>query len=158
ALFKSTDAGDTWSISRPLFDHPHRPQWQPGGGGLCLHTILPAVDGRSGMMVGISTGGVYRTDDGMSWRPSNQGISAYFLPNKYPEFGQCVHKIAPAAGQPQRFYLQNHFGLYRSNDGGHTWNDIGKGVPSTFGFPIVSHPRDPDTAFIIPLESDGFRC
>jgi hypothetical protein len=81
-----------------------------------------------------------------------------FLPNKYPEFGQCVHKVAPAGGRPDRLYLQNHWGLYRSDDAGDSWEDMANGVPSDFGFPMVAHPRDPDTAWIIPLDSDQFRC
>src|SRR6266853_2233038 len=96
ALFKSADAGETWSLERGLFDHPHRPQWQPGGGGLCLHTILPDPNDRERMHIAISTGGVYRTDDGgKTWNSRNVGVRAQFLPpeNRYPEFGQCVHKI-----------------------------------------------------------------
>ncbi len=142
-----------------LFDHPHRARWEPGGGGLCLHTIVLGGKGPSDILVAISTGGVYQTSDGgRSWRASNQGVRADFLPNKHPEFGQCVHKVARAAGRPERLYLQNHWGLYRSDDGGASWKDIAKGVPSDFGFPMVAHPRDPDTAYIITVESDEFRC
>jgi photosystem II stability/assembly factor-like uncharacterized protein len=111
------------------------------------------------MLVAISTGGVYRTDDGgRSWRPSNSGIRAEFLPDKHPEFGQCVHKIDFHPARPDRLFLQNHFGLYRSDDGGARWRDIAKGVPSDFGFPIAVHPHEPDTAFIVPLKADVFRC
>lgn len=158
ALFESNDAGETWNLVRGLYDHPHRPKWQPGGGGLCLHTIISdgLLNGR--MLTAISTGGVYLTDDtGQSWRSSNQGVRAQFLPDKHPEFGQCVHKVARAAGSDSRLYLQNHWGLYRSDDAGQSWQDIANGVPSDFGFPMVAHPWDPDTAYILPLESDEFR-
>ena len=159
AVFISRDAGVSWTLNDGLWNHPHRPQWQPGGGGLCLHTILldPADDDR--MHVAISTGGVYATEDGgESWRPSNTGVRADFLPDKYPEFGQCVHKIVQSQPQPDRLYLQNHWGLYRSDDRGETWTDIANGVPSDFGFGLTIHPRDPDCAWIVPLESDEFRC
>jgi photosystem II stability/assembly factor-like uncharacterized protein len=161
ALFRSDDAGQSFELVRGLWDHPHRPRWQPGGGGLCLHTIVPDPADPERMWVAISTGGVYRTDDGCTtWQARNQGIRAPFLPEgeQYPEFGQCVHKVAPAAGRPDRLYLQHHWGIYRSDDAGDSWADIGDGVSSDFGFPVVAHPRDPDTAYVIPLHSDGFRC
>ena len=159
ALFRSDDAGESFRLVEGLWEHPHRPRWEPGGGGLCLHTVLPDPADPDRMWVAISTGGVYRTDDGGdSWRPRNDGIRVVFLPDKYPEFGQCVHKVAPAGGRPDRLYLQNHWGLYRSDDGGDHWVDMANGVPSDFGFPMVAHPRDPDTAWIIPLDSDEFRC
>jgi hypothetical protein len=96
--------------------------------------------------------------DGGTWRPSNKGVRADFLPEKYPEFGQCVHKVVQAARQPDRMYLQNHWGLYRSNDRGDTWTDIANEVPSDFGFGMAIHPENPDCAWIVPLESDQFRC
>jgi hypothetical protein len=159
ALFRSADGGDTFELVRGLWEHPHRPQWQPGGGGLCLHTVVPDATDPRRMWVAVSTGGVYRSDDrGASWQARNQGIKVGFLPDPYPEFGQCVHKLAPAAGRPERLYLQHHWGVYRSDDGGDGWTDIGTGLPSDFGFPLVTHPRDADTAFVLPLTSDGFRC
>jgi hypothetical protein len=159
ALFESNDAGSTWSLVRGLYDHPHRARWEPGGGGLCLHTIVPDAANAQRMFVAISTGGVYRTDDGgKSWTAKNRGVRADFLPGKHPEFGQCVHKIAQNPKRPERLYLQNHWGLYRSDDGGDSWQDMAKGVPSDFGFPIVAHPHDPEVAYIIPLESDRFRA
>ena len=109
--------------------------------------------------MGISRGGVYRTDDGgRIWHACNKGIRADFLPDRHPEFGQCVHKFVQHPARPERLYLQNHGGLYRSEDFGESWQDIGRGVPSDFGFPMVMHPHDPDTVFILPLESDLFRC
>lgn len=161
ALFRSDDAGETWSLVKGLYDHPHRPQWQPGGGGLCLHTILPDPVNKDRMHIAISTGGVYRTDDGgKSWEVRNKGVRAQFLPPDqwYPEFGQCVHKIVSHPANPNRLFLQNHWGLYRSDNGADSWTDIANGVPSDFGFALEIDHNDPNTAYIIPLESDEFRC
>jgi photosystem II stability/assembly factor-like uncharacterized protein len=161
ALFKSTDAGETWALDRGLFDHPHRPQWQPGGGGLCLHTILPDPTDPERLFVAISTGGVYRTDDGgKNWQPRNKGIRATFLPpdQQYPEWGQCVHKVVRHPSNSNRMFLQHHWGVYRSDDSGDSWNDIGKGLPSDFGFAMEIDPHDPKTVYLIPIESDEFRC
>ena len=161
ALFKSTDGGESWSLNRGLFDHPHRTQWQPGGGGLCLHTILPDPSNEKRIFVAISTGGVYRSDDGgASWAPRNQGICARFLPpdQQYPEWGQCVHKVVSHPSNPDRMFLQHHWGVYRSDDAGDSWQDIGKGLPSDFGFAMEIDPHDANTVYIIPIESDEFRC
>ena len=161
ALFKSTDGGESWSLNRGLFDHPHRPQWQPGGGGLCLHTILPDPSNAKRIHVAISTGGVYRSDDGgESWEPRNKGICARFMPpdQQYPEWGQCVHKVVSHPSNPDRMFLQHHWGVYRSDNAGDSWNDIGKGLPSDFGFAMEIDPNTADTIFIIPIESDEFRC
>ncbi len=159
ALFESRDAGENWYLVHGLWDHPHRLLWQPGGGGLCLHTILPDPRNRDRITVAISTGGVYRSDDGgRTWQVRNRGVRAQFLPDKYPEFGQCVHKIVHHPSRPERLFLQNHWGLYRSEDAGDSWQDIAHGVPSDFGFAMAMHPHEPDTVFILPLESDEFRC
>ena len=159
ALFESRDAGQNWSLVRGLFDHPHRPRWMPGNGGLALHTIVLDPSNQQRMYVGISSGGVYRTEDGgQSWTAQNRGIRALFMPEKYPEFGQCVHKIALHPARPERLFLQNHWGLYRSDDCGEHWTDIANGVPSDFGFPVVIHPRDPDCVYAVPVESEEFRC
>jgi hypothetical protein len=159
ALFVSHDAGDSWSPVEGILKHPHRPRWTPGGGGLCLHTIIPPNGNSNRMTIAMSTGGVYRSDDGgKSWQPRNAGIRAPFLPDKYPEFGQCVHKVVTHRERPNRLFAQNHWGLYRSDDGGDNWTDVANGVPSDFGFAMQMHPHDPDTVFIVPLESDGFRC
>lgn len=159
ALFESQDAGESWSLVRGLFDHPHRPRWMPGQGGLCLHTILPHPAQPERIVVGISAAGVYRTDDGgRTWQARNRGIRVTFLPDRFPEFGQCVHKVVRHPDRPDRLFLQNHWGLYRSDDGADTWIDIAHGVPSDFGFAMASHPHDPDCVYIVPMESDEFRC
>src|SRR5262249_21187116 len=135
ALFESRDEGENWSIVRGLYDHPHRPRWVPGNGGLMLHTILLDPVDKNRMHVGISAGGVYTTEDGGStWQARNRGIRVVFMPERYPEFGQCVHKMAMHPARPERIFLQNHWGLYRSDDAGRTWEDIANGVPSDFGF------------------------
>jgi len=159
ALFESHDAGESWSLVRGLLDHPHRPRWMPGQGGLCLHTILPHPSRSGRMHVGISAGGVYRTDDGgRTWQARNRGIRVTFMPERYPEFGQCVHKIVCHPDRPDRLFLQNHWGLYRSDDGADSWNDIAHGVPSDFGFAMATHPHDAECVYILPVESDEFRC
>lgn len=160
ALFKSTDAGETWSLVKGLYDHPHRAQWMPGGGGLCLHTILLDPSDKKRLFVAISTGGVYRTDDGgTTWQARNAGVRAQFLPpeQRFPEFGQCVHKIVSDPSNPRKMFLQNHWGLYKSEDGGDSWTDIANGVPSDFGFAMDVDPHD-GGVYIVPLESDEFRC
>ena len=158
ALFRSDDAGVSWAPVEGLLKHEHRPKWMPGGGGLCLHTIVLDPTNPDRMGIAISTAGFYRTDDGgKTWRARNQGVRAVFLPDKHPEFGQCVHKVTHHRARPERLFLQNHWGLYRSDDWGDSWQDIANGVPSDFGFPIQSHPHEPDTVYAIPLQSDEFR-
>jgi hypothetical protein len=158
-LFESTDGGDSFAPVEGFLNHEHREFWTPGAGGLCLHTIVPHAEDRSKMLVAFSTGGVYKTSDGgATWAPSNTGVRAEFLPDKYPEFGQCVHKVVSHPDRPERLFLQNHWGLYRSDDWGESWQDIANGVPSDFGFGMAMHPTDPDTVYIVPLEADMFRC
>jgi photosystem II stability/assembly factor-like uncharacterized protein len=156
ALFESKDAGATWSLNRGLWDHPHCAQWTPGFGGLCLHTIITDEDNADKLTIAISTGGVYKSaDGGASWQVSNKGVTAYFLPDKYPEFGQCVHKIARHPREKETLFLQNHHGVFRSRDDGANWEEIEKGLPSNFGFGLtVSRAGD---VFIVPLDSDGVR-
>jgi hypothetical protein len=159
ALFRSGDGGESFELVRGLWDHPHRPQWQPGAGGLCLHTIVLHPADRDRMWVAISTGGVYRTDDGgASWRPRNAGIKVRFLPgDEPPEFGQCVHKMVMHPAQPDTLFLQHHWGVYRSDDAGDAWVDVGGELPSDFGFPVLVHPQEPETIYVLPLESDAVR-
>lgn len=158
-LFESPDGGDTWAPVDGFLKHEHRAKWTPGNGGLCLHTIVPHARERDRMLIAFSTGGVYGTDDGgSSWSPRNSGVRAEFLPDKHPEFGQCVHKVVHHPSSPERLFLQNHWGLYRSDDWAASWTDIANGVPSDFGFAMAMHPHDPDTVYIVPLESDMFRC
>src|SRR5579859_1852706 len=159
ALFESRDGGESWSLIRGLYEHPHRPRWIPSNGGLFLHTIVPDAAERSRMYVAVSAAGVYRTEDvGKTWQARNSGVRVVFLPEKYPEFGQCVHKIVLHPARPERLFLQNHWGIYRSDNRGDSWQDIARGLPSDFGFGMVMHPHDPDTVYILPVESDEFRC
>ena len=159
ALYASNDDGKTWTLMRGLFDHPHRPRWMPGMGGLSLHTIQIDPHNPDRMYVAISAGGVYVSDDGgRSWHARNRGIRVTHMPEKYPEFGQCIHKLVVHPSRPERLFVQNHWGLYRSDDGGENWRDIANGVPSDFGFAMVVHPRKPDWIYIVPMESDEFRC
>ena len=158
ALYESRDGGTTFSLVMELFNHPHRPRWTPGMGGLNLHTILFDEQNPQRMYVAISAGGVYATEDGgRTWQARNRGIRVVHAPEKYPEFGQCVHKIAMHPARPDRLFLQNHWGLYRSDNAGESWEDIANGVPSDFGFAMVMHPHNPDIVYIVPVESDEFR-
>ncbi len=153
-LFRSDDAGQTWSHVEGLRAHPSRPKWQPGAGGLILHSIVPHPADPERTWVAISAAGVFATEDGgTAWEPRNRGTRADFLPEdqRYPEFGQCVHCLVMAPGRPERLYQQNHCGMYRSEDGGRSWESIEAGLPSSFGFPAVTHPRDPSTLFLLPL-------
>lgn len=157
-LFRSDDGGLSWRHVAGLREHPSRPDWQPGGGGLILHAVVPHPDDAGQLWVGISTAGVFHTaDGGATWEPRNRGTRADFMPEgqRYPEVGQCVHALVMAAGMPDRLYQQNHCGMYRSDDGGRQWSSIEAGLPSTFGFPAAAHPRDPETLYLLPLNGDS---
>src|SRR5437867_1736942 len=132
------------------------------GDHFLVHRTILADPARSDRMwIAISTGGVYRTEDGgKNWQPRNRGICARFLPpdQQYPEWGQCVHKVVSHPSNPDRMFLQHHWGVYRSDDAGDSWNDIGAGLPTDFGFAMEIDPNDANTVYIIPIESDEFRC
>ena len=158
-LFRSNDGGASWRHVEGLTRHPTRPTWQPGNGGLILHSIVPDRQDDARMWVAISAVGTFATEDGgETWEARNKGVLADFLPDPYPETGQCVHKLAlaaPRGGQPDRLYQQNHCGVYRSDNAGVSWERLDEnGLPSRFGFPLVTHPRDRETAFVIPLNGD----
>jgi len=154
ALFKSTDNGETWTFIQSLNDHPSRPQWNPGAGGMCLHTIVLDPVDLQRMYVAISAAGVFRTTDGgATWHHANQGTRTNFMPDQpptYPEFGQCVHKVVMNPSAPRRLYQQNHCGVYRSDNGGDKWTEITEGLPSDWGFGIAVHPHDADTVWVCP--------
>ncbi len=150
-LFRSEDQGKTWQHVASLRAHPSCPQWTPGAGGLCLHSLIVHPDDPQHMWVAISAVGTFEsTDGGQSWMTRNKGVRAEFHPERYPEFGQCVHKLLLAADGKQ-LYQQNHCGVYRSSDFGAQWEEISAGLPSDFGFPLALHPRDAATLYVVPL-------
>jgi photosystem II stability/assembly factor-like uncharacterized protein len=158
ALFRSEDGGESFELVRPLWEHPTRSRWEPGGGGEAVHTVVTDRRDPEAVTVAVSAAGVFRSrDGGASWEPSNDGVSAVFLPDPHPEFGQCVHKIAKDAADEDRLYLQNHWGVYRSDDGGRSWASIGGGLPSDFGFAVAAHPHRADTAYVFPITADSDR-
>ena len=151
-LFRSVDGGATWEHVAGLTNHPTRSEWQPGNGGLILHSIVPHRTDPARLWVGISAVGAFETrDGGLTWETRNRGVRAGFAPDPYPEFGQCVHKLVMAADGGEHLYQQNHCGVYRSSDGGEQWEEVTSGLPSEFGFPMAAHPRDPMTVWTIPL-------
>jgi photosystem II stability/assembly factor-like uncharacterized protein len=158
-LFESRDGGASWELNRAFWEQPSRPQWQPGGGGLCLHSIAPWPGDPDRLTLGISAVGVWHTEDGgASWRRGNKGLSARYLPEAPAEDNEsdalCVHHIERSPARPERLFLQFHGGVYRSDDAGESWTGIGDGLPSDFGFPLAVDPADPDSAFVIPLKAD----
>ena len=162
ALFRSSDGGKSWALVEGLWNVPDRGKWEPGAGGLCLHSICPWPGEEKRLAVGISSAGVWLTEDaGRSWRRSVGGLVPRYLPEEARKdtHAYCVHNMHRAPRQPHTLYMQFHGGVYRSDNGGESWNDIGsdRGLPSDFGFPLVVDPHDPDRAYIIPLKADADR-
>jgi photosystem II stability/assembly factor-like uncharacterized protein len=159
-LFESRDGGLSWELNMPFWEQPTRPDWGPGAGGLCLHSIATWPGDPSRLALGISAVGVWLSDDGgETWRHGNTGLVPRYLPEEAREgsIALCVHNMHRAPSQPERIFMQFHGGVYRSDDAGESWNDIGAGLPSDFGFPLVIDPNDPDNAYVIPLVADADR-
>jgi hypothetical protein len=156
-LFRSADWGRNWEEVPALTAHATRPKWNPGAGGLCLHSIQCLGGGR--MVAAISAAGAFRSSDGgASWTPFNGNVRADFLPEKFPEVGQCVHKLLAQPARPDSLYQQNHCGVYRTRWGAARWTDISRGLPSRFGFGLALPGAEPETLFTVPIEGSEYRC
>lgn len=154
ALFRSTDGGQTWQELPGLRD-VSGPQWQPGAGGLCLHTILQHPDDAERMFVAISAAGVFRTDDGgKTWRAINRGLHSEYIPDPDADVGHCVHRIAMHPSRPEVLFMQKHWDVMRSDDAGDSWHEVSGDLPSDFGFPIAVHTHEPETVYVVPIKSD----
>jgi len=154
SLFRSADRGETWDEVTGLTSHPSRDKWNPGNGGLCLHSIVADTGTKGRMWVGISSVGTFgTTDGGKSWTTHNKGVRADYFPERFPEFGQCVHHMMSPRTSPGTLYQQNHCGVYRSDNGGKEWVDISAGLPSQFGFVLGLHSQDPKTLYVIPEDA-----
>jgi photosystem II stability/assembly factor-like uncharacterized protein len=156
ALFRSDDGGGSWLELSGLRGHGSGPSWQPGAGGMCLHTILldPVNPGR--IFIAISAAGVFRTDDGGKiWRPINRGLRSEFIPDPNAEVGHCVHRIAMHASRPNVLFMQKHWDVMRSDDAGESWREVSGNLPSDFGFPIEVHTHEPETIYVVPIKSDS---
>jgi hypothetical protein len=156
AIFKSSDGGATWLELPALRSHSTSLRWQPGAGGMCLHTILIDPKNPKRMYVAISAAGAFRTDDGgQSWKPINQGLHSQFLPEPGAEVGHCVHRIALHRSRPEVLYMQKHWDVMRSDNAGDLWTEVSGNLPTDFGFPIDVHAHEPETIYVIPIKSDG---
>jgi photosystem II stability/assembly factor-like uncharacterized protein len=156
ALFRSTDGGQTWHELAGLRTHSTGSLWQPGAGGMCLHTILldPKTPGR--IFVAISSAGSFRSDDGgTTWRPINKGLKSEGIPDPTAEVGHCVHRIAMHRSRPGTLFMQKHWDVMRSDNAGETWQEVSGNLPSDFGFPIDVHAHEPETIYVVPIKSDS---
>ncbi|MGH7529260.1 MAG: WD40/YVTN/BNR-like repeat-containing protein, partial [Gemmatimonadales bacterium] len=155
ALFRSTDGGTTWRELAGLRGHGSGPQWQPGAGGMCLHTILLDPDGRR-MYVAISAAGAFKSDDaGATWRPINRGLRSQYIPDPTAEVGHCVHRIAMNRRRPSVLFMQKHWDVLRSDDAGDSWREVSGNLPTDFGFVIDVHAHETDTIYVVPIKSDS---
>ena len=156
ALFRSADGAETWQELPGLRGHGSGSTWQPGAGGMCLHTILLDPANPERMFIAISAAGVFRTDDaGRTWRPMNRGLRSEMLPNPTAEVGHCVHRIARHPSRPDVLFMQKHWDVMRSDDGGESWREVSGNLPSDFGFPIDVHSHEPGTIYVVPIKSDS---
>ncbi len=156
ALFRTTDGGKSWHELAGLRGHGTGPQWQPGAGGMCLHTIVQDAANPGRMYIAISAAGVFRTDDGgHSWRPVNRGLKSQYIPDPNAEVGHCVHRIALHPSRPNVLFMQKHWDIMRSDDAGETWHEVSGNLPSDFGFPIDVHAHEPETVYVVPIKSDS---
>ena len=156
ALFRSTDAGGSWSELSALRGHGSGPQWQPGAGGLCLHTIVLHPTDPQRIFTAISAAGAFRTDDGGdSWLPINKGLLSGEIPQQEAEVGHCVHKLAMHPSRPDTLFMQKHWDVMRTDDAGGRWTEISGNLPTDFGFPIAVDSNEPDTVYVVPITSDA---
>lgn len=155
ALFKSSDGGESWTELSGLRNSETGSRWQPGAGGMCLHTIVVDPSDQDRIYVAISAAGVFRSiDQGKSWKPVNSGLRSEYIPDPTAEIGHCVHKIAIHSSKPQTMYMQKHWDVMKSDDGGDSWYEISGNLPSDFGFVIDVHAHQPETIYVIPIKSD----
>jgi hypothetical protein len=156
ALFRTTDGGKSWHELAGLRGSDTGPKWQPGAGGMCLHTILLDPKDRQRMFIAISAAGVFRTDDaGKTWKPINRGLHSQYIPDPNAEVGHCVHRIAMHPSRPKRLFMQKHWDVMRSDDAGDSWREVSGNLPSDFGFPIDVHAHEPETIYVVPIKSDS---
>lgn len=156
AIFKSTDGGRSWRELSGLRGHGTGPHWAPGAGGLCLHTISINPANEAEMVVAISAAGAFRTDDGgATWRPINKGLRSEHIPDPEAEVGHCVHRIARHASRPETLFMQKHWDVMRSDDGGAEWREVSGNLPTDFGFAIEVHAHEPETVYVVPIKSDA---
>jgi hypothetical protein len=156
ALFRSTDGAQTWHELSGLRGHGSGPRWQPGAGGMCLHTILLDPNHPDRIFIAISAAGAFRTDDaGKTWKPINRGLKSNTIPDGTAEVGHCVHRIAMHRSRPDVLFMQKHWDVMRSDNGGESWQEISGNLPTDFGFPIDVHSHEPETVYVVPIKSDS---